>query len=127
MSIFFRVPFISYRFLRRRRKMTTPSLKLLGENVCGGGKRGEEKNTVKDYCIEKRIVTYSKENLRAPSLRQILRWSKPLGINPAEARAASDRAPYRHALGKVFPHIFDFFPLFHHIFSRSWLGCYVKF
>jgi len=55
------------------------------------------------FCIfiEKRIVTYCKENIRAPSLNQVLQWAKKLGVDPAEARNVSDRAPYRHALGKL--------------------------
>lgn len=52
------------------------------------------------FCIEKRIVNYCKENIRAPSLHQVVQWGKKLGINPADVRAVSDRVPYRHALGK---------------------------
>ncbi len=50
--------------------------------------------------LEKKIVTYTKNNIRAPSLQQVLRWARQLGVNNQDARAISDRAPYRHTMGQ---------------------------
>ena len=51
-------------------------------------------------CLEKKVLKYTKENIRSPTLHQILQWAKPLGVHPTEAKAVSDRAPYRHRLGE---------------------------
>jgi len=50
--------------------------------------------------LEKKIVAYTKNNIRAPSLQQVLQWAKQLGVAGQEARAISDRAPYRHTMGQ---------------------------
>lgn len=50
--------------------------------------------------LEKKILIYLKQNIRAPSLHQVLKWAKPLGVTNSDARIISDRAPFRHSMGQ---------------------------
>lgn len=58
--------------------------------------------------LEKKILAYVKNNIRAPSLQQILQWAKPLGVTIRDAKVISDRAPFRHTMGQYTKMIYKY-------------------
>lgn len=96
---------------------TTSALPLLGECKGGGGGGTQELKTY--FFTEKKIATYCQDNIRTPSLRQILQWSKKLGVTSSDAKAVADRAMYRHTLGTFTPPSYSSSKFKKKIFSKD--------
>jgi len=91
----------------------------------GGGGTQELKTY---FFTEKKIATYCQDNIRTPSLRQILQWSKKLGVTSSDAKAVADRAMYRHTLGTFTPPpSYSSSKFKKKFFQRTWLRSDVPF